>query len=90
MLGVALLGYLYIFEQAGLRFLGIGGTSAGSITALLLAAIDNPGRPKVERLTQLLANIPMDTFIDGDADARQTIEALGKLVKEAKPEIVAD
>ena len=32
----------------------------------------------------------MDTFIDGDADARQTIEALGKLVKEAKPEIVAD
>ena len=89
-LGGALLGYLYILEQAGLRFLGIGGTSAGSITALLLAAIDNPGQRKVERLTQLLANIPMDTFIDGDADARQTIEALGKLVKEAKPEIVAD
>lgn len=82
-LGVALLGYLYILEQAGLRFLGIGGTSAGSITALLLAAIDNPGQPKVERLTQLLANIPMDTFIDGDEDARQTIEALGKLVNAA-------
>ena len=29
-LGGALLGYLYILEQAGLRFLGIGGTSAGS------------------------------------------------------------
>ena len=30
-LGIALTGYTYILEQAGIRFLGVGGTSAGSI-----------------------------------------------------------
>ena len=28
-LGVALAGYSYVLESAGLRFLGLGGTSAG-------------------------------------------------------------
>lgn len=30
MLGIALVGYTYVLEQAGIRFLGVGGTSAGS------------------------------------------------------------
>lgn len=30
-LGIALTGYTYVLQQAGIRFLGIGGTSAGSI-----------------------------------------------------------
>jgi len=37
-LGVALIGYLYTLEEAGIRFGSIGGTSAGSIAAMLLAA----------------------------------------------------
>ena len=41
-LGLALVGYIYILEQAGIRFIGIAGTSAGSIAALLLSAIDVP------------------------------------------------
>lgn len=75
-LGVALLGYIYILEQAGIRFLGLGGNSAGSITALVTAAIDEPEKPKAERLTAILANMPMDTFIDGDSDARKFVQAM--------------
>lgn len=31
-LGVALVGYVYVLEQAGIRFLKLAGTSAGAIT----------------------------------------------------------
>ena len=48
MLGIALVGYTYVLEQVGIRFLGIGGTSAGSINALLVAALAEPGMPKGE------------------------------------------
>ena len=35
MLGIALVGYTWALEQAGIRFLGIGGTSAASSNALI-------------------------------------------------------
>ena len=34
-LGIALLGYIYALESIGIRFLSIGGASAGSIMALI-------------------------------------------------------
>lgn len=64
-LGLALVGYIYILEQAGIRFIGIAGTSAGSIAALLLSAIDVPEKEKSERLIDMIANMPINTFIDG-------------------------
>lgn len=69
-LGIALTGYTYILEQAGIRFLGVGGTSAGSINALMIAALGPPGQAKSERLLDVLSRMPMETFIDGDSDAR--------------------
>ena len=33
-LGIALVGYTYVLEQMGIRFLGIGGTSAGAINVM--------------------------------------------------------
>jgi NTE family protein len=69
-LGIALTGYTYILEQAGIRFLGIGGTSAGCINALMIAALGPPTNAKSEELLRILAEIPMASFIDGDADAR--------------------
>jgi len=47
--GIALLGYIYVLEQANIRFLGIGGTSAGSIVALLLAALNRRDEPKTPK-----------------------------------------
>lgn len=75
-LGIALTGYTYVLEQAGIRFLGIGGTSAGSINALMIAAMGPPAAAKSEQLLDVLAAMPMDTFIDGDQDARDFSEAV--------------
>ncbi|WP_160107145.1 patatin-like phospholipase family protein [Pseudomonas izuensis] len=75
MLGIALVGYTYVLEQVGIRFLGIGGTSAGAINALLVAALAEPGKPKGEKLLVELANKDFFDFVDGDSDARDLIES---------------
>ncbi|MDQ8012461.1 MAG: patatin-like phospholipase family protein [Flavobacterium nitrogenifigens] len=36
-LGIALVGYVYVLEQMGIRFLSLAGTSAGSINTMLMA-----------------------------------------------------
>ncbi|MEP7152926.1 MAG: patatin-like phospholipase family protein [Nitrospira sp.] len=75
-LGVALTGYTYVLEQAGIRFLGIGGTSAGSINALMIAALGPPEEAKSETLLRVRAEMPMGAFIDGDQDARDFSHAV--------------
>lgn len=67
-LGLALLGYLHVLEEVGLRFIGIGGTSAGAISAIALAAANRPGEPRVGRLIEAIANMPMAEFVDGRKD----------------------
>lgn len=75
-LGIALVGYTYVLEQAGIRFLGLGGTSAGSINALMIAALDPPAEKKSEKLLNILADMPMASFVDGDSDARDFSQAV--------------
>lgn len=75
-LGIALVGYTYVLEQAGIRFLGVGGTSAGSINALMIAALGTPAEEKSEKLVEVLANMPLKSFIDGDSDARDFSSAV--------------
>lgn len=75
MLGIALVGYTWALEQAGIRFLGIGGTSAGSINALLVAALGTPAQAKSPKLLDLLANKNFFDFVDGDGDARDFIKS---------------
>lgn len=75
MLGIALVGYTWALEQAGLRFLGIGGTSAGSINALLLAALGNPAQPKSPKLLKELSKKNFYDFVDGDSDAKDLIKS---------------
>jgi len=45
-LGIALVGYTYALESVGIRFLGVGGTSAGAINAMLVVAVDEPAKAK--------------------------------------------
>ncbi|MBZ0092590.1 MAG: patatin-like phospholipase family protein [Sulfuricellaceae bacterium] len=75
MLGIALVGYTWALEQAGIRFLGIGGTSAGSINALLLAALDEPAKAKSPKLLAEMTSLDFFSFVDGDGDARDFIES---------------
>lgn len=74
MLGIALVGFTTVLEGAGVRFLGIGGASAGSINALLLAALGTPEEAKGEKLLTELASKNFFDFVDGDGDARDLIE----------------
>lgn len=74
MLGIALVGYTYVLEHMDIRFLGLGGTSAGSINALLLAVLGTPEEAKGEKLLNELANKNFFDFVDGDSDARDFIE----------------
>ena len=74
-LGIALLGYTYALEKAGIRFLSIGGTSAGSIAALLLAAVDDKEHEKSEKIAVALANKDLYDFVDGPEAAKRLIRA---------------
>jgi NTE family protein len=74
-LGIALVGFTYVLEQAGIRFLQIGGASAGAINALLLAALGAPAEAKSEKILRELANVDMYEFVDGDGDARSFIDS---------------
>lgn len=72
-LGIALVGYTYVLEQVGIRFLRVGGTSAGSINALGLAALGPPAEPKSARLLAELADLDVWSFVDGDWAAKSLI-----------------
>jgi NTE family protein len=75
-LGVALVGYTYVLEEMGLRFLRVGGTSAGSINAVLVAALGKPQERKSEKIIKELANVNFWTFVDGGAAAQAFVQTL--------------
>lgn len=75
-LGVALVGYCYALEQAGIRFHSIAGTSAGAINALFMHAIAEPGAARSTAMIREISAMPLSAFIDGGRDARLAIDAL--------------
>ena len=64
-LGIALVGYIYALEQAGIRFLSVGGSSVGAIVSLLLACCGRRVEEKGAALAQLIADMDMNSFVDG-------------------------
>jgi NTE family protein len=72
-LGIALVGYTYVLEEVGIRFLRVGGTSAGSINALGLAALGPPAEKKSDRLLAELADLDVWSFVDGSWAAKSLI-----------------
>ena len=52
-LGIALVGYTYALESVNIRFRHVGGTSAGAINALMVAALDQPSEAKSRRLVEI-------------------------------------
>jgi NTE family protein len=75
-LGVALVGYTYVLEEMGIRFLRVGGTSAGSINAVLVAGLGTPEERKSEKIIKELANVDFWTFVDGGAAVRAFVRTL--------------
>jgi len=79
MLGIALVGYTWALEQAGIRFLGVGGTSAGSINAILLAALlPDSSNKKSVKLSEILSSMNFMDFVDGGASAKGLVRSISK------------
>jgi len=73
-LGAALLGYTYVMEQVGIRFLSLVGTSAGAINTMVMAAMGVSKELKSPRMIEILANVNVANFIDGDANVQKFIK----------------
>ena len=63
--GVALLGYTYILEKAGIRFFSMAGTSAGAINTMLMASVDEKSSEKSEKILEVILKLNMFSFVDG-------------------------
>ncbi len=75
-LGIALLGYTFIMEKAGLRFFNLGGTSAGAINTMLLAGCGKVEEEKSTRILEELCNKNLFDFVDGDGRIGALIKAV--------------
>ncbi|MEN5173626.1 patatin-like phospholipase family protein [Acinetobacter higginsii] len=73
-LGIALIGYTYTLEQAGIRFLNIAGTSAGAINALFLAALGKPDSLKSQKILEIFNEMDMKSFVDGGVFAKGLVD----------------
>ena len=75
-LGMALVGFTYVLEEMGIRFLSLGGTSAGSINTLLMADVGHSSEAKSLRVLDLIADKNFMDFVDGGSDARALVNSL--------------
>ncbi len=73
-LGIALVGYTYILEAAGIRFFHVAGTSAGAINTLILAGIDRIEKDKSKAVLDILAKQDLFEFVDGDPTLKNIIQ----------------
>ncbi len=96
MYGIALVGYTYIMEKAGIRFYSMGGTSAGGINALLLASFSNKmyqeksvfkedaQATKSELLAYVIANTDFSKFMGRQGIIGKLQSMLFKNIKSVK------
>lgn len=63
-LGVALVGYTYALEEAGIRFVSMAGTSAGAINTLLLAGCGKPEDAKSHIILNEMCAKEFSDFVD--------------------------
>lgn len=73
-LGIALVGYTYILEEAGIRFMSLAGTSAGAINTAMIGVI---GKDKSEKkslkIIEYLSQLNFFDMVDGHPVARTLI-----------------
>lgn len=78
-LGIALVGYTYVLENAGIRLFSLAGTSAGAINTMLIASLGKIDQAKSEQILEIISNKSFFDFVDGGKASRKVIEkALSK------------
>lgn len=73
-LGIALTGYTYILEQAGIRFFSLAGTSSGAIHALLMAGLAPVGESVSVKILNILSEKNIFDFVDGPRAIRKFLQ----------------
>jgi NTE family protein len=74
-LGIALIGYTWAMEEAGIRFFSLAGTSAGAINTLLIASKGDISLPKSLRILEELCDQNLFEFVDGKKQIRSIIKS---------------
>lgn len=72
-LGIALTGYTWIMEKAGIRFFSLAGTSAGAINTMMMASCARIGEPVSEKILEVLAGKDLSELVDGDRRIKSLI-----------------
>lgn len=80
-LGIALVGYTFILENAGIRFFSLAGTSAGAINTILMAGLGKIKEAKSEKILDILSKKDLFDFVDGHKVVRKIIN---KVIKKEK------
>lgn len=80
-LGIALVGYTYVLEKAGIRFFSLAGTSAGAINTILMAGFGTIEEEKSEKILKALSEKDLFDFVDGDKRIKRLIN---KIIKKEK------
>ncbi len=75
-LGIALVGYTYILEKAGIRFFSLAGTSAGAINAMLIAGLTPIGEPVSEKIIDAITEVRFFDFVDGNPKIKRLIQKI--------------
>jgi len=73
-LGIALVGYTFVLEQAGIRFFSLAGTSAGAINTLMLASLGRIPDSKSTKILDLLVNKNLFDFVDGEPSIKSLLQ----------------
>ncbi len=73
-LGVALVGYTYILEEMGIRFLRLAGTSAGAINTALMTVMGHKKDAKSTRILKSICDLNFFNLVDGHPAARWVIK----------------
>jgi NTE family protein len=73
LLGIALVGYTYMLEKAGIRFFSLAGTSAGAINTIMIACLGKIGEPVSEKILKILSEKNLFDFVDGHSRIQRLI-----------------
>lgn len=80
-LGIALVGYTYILEQAGIRFMSLAGTSAGAINTMMMAGLGTIDERKSEKVLTIINQQNLFDLLDGPKRVKRLIH---KIIKKEK------
>lgn len=85
-LGIGLVGYTYVLENAGLRFFSLAGTSAGAINTVMLASLGRIDAPKSEAILDILSRKNLFDLVDGETSIKKLIQ---KFIRKEKGRTLA-